>query len=122
MKIDDEFEHQVRCYRRFQESEYGNKYRFKLLHKIDQLPIPEELYDIVDEATFKTIEPNRLPLFLGSQFGIYPRIHELFIDKNKRLIAVYAKSGLSGLVYGLVFYEHSFPEHPGKKIMEFRNH
>ncbi len=122
MFTEEEFEGRVRCYRRFQESDLVHLYRFEILKKIDQLPIPDELYDLVDEVTFKKIEPNRIPLFLGSSFGLYPNIKELFTDKKQRLIAIYSKSLLSGLVYGLVFYEYVFPQLPGKKIMEFRNH
>ncbi len=79
-QTDEKFESKVICYRRFQESDLGNRYRFKVLKKICQLPIPDELCDQVDEVTFKTIETNRIPLFLGSQFGIHPRIHDLFND------------------------------------------
>lgn len=58
--------------------------------------------DFVPRKEFFTPEPNRLPLFIGSQFGIRPNLHsnKEFLTGQLR-IAVLAKSQLSGCVAGL---------------------
>ena len=63
---------------------------------------PEHLVDIVEIEEFLQIEEKRLPLFLGTQFGISPRIDTHFGDgKNGVLVAILTKSMLSGCVAGL---------------------
>jgi len=58
--------------------------------------------DLVPRKEFFTPEPNRLPLFIGSQFGIRP-----YLDRNKEFltgqlrVAILGKSQLSGCVAGL---------------------
>jgi hypothetical protein len=80
-----------------------NKLRFKKLK--NGYPIfkfPEHLIDDVDIEQFLLVEENRLPLFIGSQFGIHPNPNEIFKNVTKSiLIAKMNKSLLSGLVSGL---------------------
>ena len=55
--------------------------RFKIVDfGMPEFEIPPHLVDIVNPLTFLQHEPQRLPLFIGTQFGIGPRI-PLF-DKN----------------------------------------
>ena len=51
------------------------------------------ILDIVGAEEFMKTEYDRLPLFIGTQFGIYPRPEKVvgFYDEN-RLIAILGKS------------------------------
>jgi hypothetical protein len=85
---------------------HGHK-RFKRLETgYPPFEINEELIDIVSLEDFIRIEKDRLPLFIGSQFGINPRINEIpgFFNGRKQ-IAILAKSLLSGSVSGLTLYQ-----------------
>lgn len=66
---------------------------------------PEEFTDIVGVEEFYADEPDRLPFFVGCQFGILPYKKEHFQylkGKNSTTrVAILAKSVLSGLVDGL---------------------
>lgn len=86
---------------------YGNK-RFKFLKDL-QMPIQidPDIVDYVGEDEFSKIEEDRIPLGLGTQFGIYPRIvgtpNSAFCNGEK-VVAFIAKSLLSGHVDGLNLY------------------
>ena len=73
--------------------------------------------DLVTPEEFFTPEPNRLPLFLGTQFGISPHLnkHKEFLTGHLR-VAIIAKSQLSGNVAGLFIEDvdlvQSEPEKP----------
>jgi hypothetical protein len=93
--------------------------KFKSIFK-GNLPfeIDDDIFDRVELEEFVKIEQNRIPLFLGSQFGIAPRINELpeFFNGEK-IIAILAKSMLSGHVSGLTMYkihENEKQFHPHK--------
>ncbi len=64
--------------------------------------------DTVSLDVFIRNEPDRLPLFIGSQFGVNPRINEIpgFFNGAKE-IAILAKSLLSGAVAGVSIYRIS---------------
>lgn len=56
--------------------------------------------DLVDVEVFFQLESNRLPLFVGSQFGLHPRLDNIkLVDGH--LVAVLCKSMLSGYISGL---------------------
>jgi hypothetical protein len=85
---------------------YGHM-RFKRLEKgYPPFVIDDELIDTVEFEEFIKIENDRIPIFIGSQFGINPRIKEIpnFFNGIK-LIAILSKSLLSGCVNGLTLYE-----------------
>ena len=65
--------------------------------------IDRDLIDTVDRGPFAVREEDRIPFFLGSQFGIHPRMDEVpgFFNGDK-VIAVLNNSLLSGAVSGLV--------------------
>jgi hypothetical protein len=63
------------------------------------------LYDVENLENFITPEINRLPLFIGSQFGIQPKLEDIFKSYDENIqIAVLNKSLLSGAVAGLKIY------------------
>lgn len=81
--------------------------RLKRLEKgYPPFEIDESLIDIVSAEEFVKIEEKRLPLFIGSQFGIHPEMNNIpdFFNGHK-LIAILGKSLLSGSVDGLSIYE-----------------
>ncbi|MFN3299394.1 MAG: hypothetical protein ACK41Z_04295 [Sediminibacterium sp.] len=81
---------------------YGTM-RFKWLgFQIPPFEIDEKLFDNVKKDDFNKIEINRIPLLLGSQFGLSPNIDLIpeFFNGNK-LVAILSKSLLSGRVAGL---------------------
>lgn len=67
-----------------------------------------DLVDRVSDEEFLSIEADRIPLGLGCQFGIHPRMIQ---DENspfyngEKLVALLAKSVLSGNVAGLKIYK-----------------
>jgi hypothetical protein len=68
--------------------------------------VDKAIIDIVEFEEFIIIEEQRTPLFIGSQFGIYPKIDDIpqFFNGEK-LIAILAKSLLSGCVSGLYLHQ-----------------
>ncbi len=106
------------------DQDHGQK-RFKKLN-VDYPPfeIDEAIIDTVEWDEFIKIEEHRIPFFIGSQFGINPRIIEMpeFFN-GKKLVAILSKSLLSGHVSGLNLYQ--IEEHEDKfnhnKIAEFKN-
>jgi hypothetical protein len=88
------------------DQQHGQK-RFKRLDKgYPPFEIDEALIDIVEFDEFIQIEERRVPLLIGSQFGIYPRIDDIpqFFNGEK-LIAILGKSLLSGHIAGLSLYQ-----------------
>ena len=77
-------------------------------------------YDVVDDKTFISEENDRLPLFLDTQFGISPRIQDVYSYDCKGYVAILEKSGLSDTVAGLMVYsieDHKLTE----KIVSVEN-
>lgn len=62
----------------------------------------EGIIDAVSREEYITKEANRIPIFIGSQFGIAPKPEdvELVFARNK-YVAILSKSQLSGHVHGL---------------------
>ena len=90
-----------------QDKKFGHL-RFKLLKDKGYLPfdIDKDLVDKVGLDDFVKIEENRIPFFIGTQFGIYPNIDEIpNFYNNYKLIGILGKSILSGCVAGLSIYK-----------------
>jgi hypothetical protein len=64
--------------------------------------VDASLFDYVERSDFIKIEKDRIPLLLGSQFGLNPNIDLMpeFFNGTK-LVAILNKSLLSGHVAGL---------------------
>lgn len=97
-------------------TEFG-KYRFKRLDKgfkgYPPFEFDSNILDVVNLQTFIKVEEDRIPLFVGTQFGIYPWFND-FPDfySEERTIAVLEKSVLSGHVAGLGIYKvNAFSKH-----------
>ena len=74
--------------------QYGTKY--------PPFEIDKEIIDIVDLEEFLLVESNRLPFFVGTQYGIVPRLESIpGLHEQPRIIAILGKSMLSGHVAGL---------------------
>lgn len=74
----------------------------KLKSGYPQFDFPDELVDEVDLEEFISEDNNRIPLFIGSQFGLYPNPNKIFYKTNESLLlARLDKSLLSGHVSGL---------------------
>lgn len=93
--------------REMREDPIFGKCTFKLYRldgHADRLIIGE--YSIVNFEEFNKVEPLRIPLLLGCQFGIFPRPESLagFYNEDK-YVAIINKSVLSGLVSGVTIYQ-----------------
>jgi hypothetical protein len=92
--------------RHFKQNPAYGHLRFKKLDQVKfgypRFDINESLIDIVDLETFTRVEDNRIPLFIGTQFGLHPWFYDFpeFYKENK-IIAVLGKSVLSENVDGL---------------------
>jgi hypothetical protein len=87
----------------FQKDDANRNKRFKILNcGYPNFVLDTIHYDIVEVEEFNFIEDKRLPLFIGTQFGIVPKIENLhnFFNGEKE-IAILGKSVLSGAVAGL---------------------
>ena len=74
-----------------------NQMKFKMLASgYPRFDFPEDLVEEVDLSDFYEPEENRLPLYIGTQFGIFPRDYPVETFEGKK-IAVLRKSLLSGL-------------------------
>jgi hypothetical protein len=62
----------------------------------------ETLIDVVDLDTFIKNEETRIPLFIGTPMGLFPRLYEIpnFLSEDK-IVAILSKSLLTGHVAGL---------------------
>lgn len=80
--------------------------RFKKIEKgYPDFVMYPSLYDVESLESFTTPEIGRLPLFIGSQFGIQPKLEEVFKSYDTNIkIAILNKSLLSGSVAGLKIY------------------
>jgi hypothetical protein len=109
--------------------------RFKRLEKgyPPSVQFPTESIDIVDYDVFYDNEPDRLPFFVGSQFGLQPfkAEHSKYLEGKYDTVrvAVLGRSALSGHVAGLSIYEiqwiHDEPKSAyrvWKKIREIRKY
>lgn len=111
--------------KRFAENPSNQGKRFKRLATgYPPFDIDKTLVDVVGLDEFVKIEPHRLPLFIGSQFGINPKIHELpqFFNGEKP-VAILGKSMLSGAVGGLSIYliQHGESSFTYNKIEYYEN-
>lgn len=104
-----------------QQDQYFGNIRFKKLNLgYPIFVLHPHLYDEVNLNEFIASEHNRLPIFIGSQFGINPRLEDVFLSNNEiKLIAVLNKSLLSGAVSGLKIY--SVLHYELKEIAFFKN-
>lgn len=107
---------------------YGN-YRFKQLETgYPPFEIDENIIDTVTREEFVEIEDERIPLFIGCQFGIFPKMNEIqnFYNGTKRF-AILSKSLLSGRAHALSIYEvdkderHFLRYTSHFKVIEFTN-
>lgn len=93
--------------KKFKEEQKNCQKRFKRLERgYPPFELDESLIDIVDMEEFILIEEFRIPIFVGSQFGIYPRLEKMpeFFN-GRKVIAILSKSLLSGHVSGLTIYQ-----------------
>ncbi|MBI6115982.1 hypothetical protein [Salegentibacter maritimus] len=82
-----------------------NQIKFKMLASgYPGFDFPEDLVEEVDLSGFYETEENRFPLYIGTQFGIFPRDFPEETFEGKK-IAVLNKSLLSGLQTGIIIYE-----------------
>lgn len=81
------------------------------------------LFDVVSLEDFITPEENRMPLFIGSQFGIHPRLENIFTNKEdgEIIIAILNKSLLSGHVAGLKISVYRQGNNSLEKLIFFDN-
>jgi hypothetical protein len=110
------------------DSTYGNM-RFKMLEtlktKYPPFEIDNTIIDKVDLSTFIKDDDNRIPFFIGSQFGLSPGHPLSYFHKteNVRIIAILGKSFLSGCVFGITLYkiEKNDGELQMNKFLVFEN-
>lgn len=90
------------------DSEWKN-IKFKTTnYKYPPFEIPVNMVEEVDRKTFWTVEQNRIPLFIGTQFGVCPisiDSREVLARFNNGFFAILSKSGLSGVVVGVKIYQ-----------------
>jgi hypothetical protein len=112
--------------KKFKEEQKSCQKRFKRLERgYPPFELDESLIDIVDMEEFIMIEEFRIPIFVGSQFGIYPRIEKMpeFFN-GRKVIAILSKSLLSGHVSGLTIYqiEENEKQFNYKRVERYPNH
>jgi hypothetical protein len=84
---------------------FGNK-RFKKLDRVyPSFDIDESLIDTVNMDEFLKIEEDRIPFFIGSQFGIAPGFEIAGFFNGEKVVAILKKSLMSGMVVGLFLYK-----------------
>ena len=115
-------EHTTYWIKHFKENEEFGHLRFKLLKDgpYPRFDIDGSLIDEVELDDFVKIEENRIPFFIGSQFGITPIMDKIpnFYNGDK-IIGILGKSLLSGSVAGLTIYK--CVGNKRVKIVHFKN-
>lgn len=99
--------------------------RFKILKKgYPNFDFYPGMLDPVSKQEFNRYEKYRLPLFIGTQLGLYPKTSSLFFYHD-RIIAILGKSTLSGHVSGLSLYRIKAGDNRinmlNNKIITFKN-
>ena len=92
---------------RFQQNKFWKDYRFKKLNSgYPRFDFPIELIDEVEIEDFLLAEDSRIPLFVGSQFGVHPNPEETFKNTgNSILVAKLDKSLLSGQCFWIKYLQ-----------------
>lgn len=105
-----------------QNNNYWKDIRFKKLNVgYPKFVMYPALFDEVNLEDFLKLENNRIPFFIGSQFGINPRLETVYsVDDENVLIAILCKSLLSSTVAGLKIYSLK-RNHELKEIIYFKN-
>ena len=109
--------------KRFKKDATNSHKRFKKLSiGYPKFDIDKEIIDTVEFDEFIRIEKQRIPLFIGSQFGIYPRLNDMpnFFNGDKAF-AILSKSLISGNVSGLSLYEYKLEKNKYYKIHHYEN-
>ncbi|MDG1148000.1 MAG: hypothetical protein P8N52_06825 [Crocinitomicaceae bacterium] len=104
--------------------QHGQKWFKRLKTGYSDFNIDKSLIDIVELEEFIKIEDQRIPIFVGTQFGIYPRIDQVpHFFNGEKLLAILGKSILSGCVSGLSLYQinRNDSKFTYNKIQTFRN-
>jgi len=72
--------------------------KYKLLNTgyPSTIKFPENII-FVDNECFIKAESNQIPLFIGTQFGVFPKEHSSFQNFIGQKIAIIGKSLLSGV-------------------------
>ncbi len=106
---------------KFQQNKYWKDYRFKKLKLgYPKFDFPVELIDTVGTKEFLKVEIERIPLFIGTQFGIYPNPKETYKNiQQPILVAKLDKSLISGCVSGLSIC--SYKDDKFQEIEYFKN-
>lgn len=102
-KINLEQSHTLLCYQELKYHPHWRLYSFKKLD-CDYPPYKAPLGIIteVEVNQFREKEEFVLPFFVATQFGIFPKVKEVYGDiEELGLIAILKKSMLSGCVAGL---------------------
>ena len=76
------------------------------------------MIDSVSENEFEQEESERIPFFLGTQFGIRPNLESSLTLHENQIIAILAKSVLSGSVFWLSINRYSNGERKLIKLFE----
>ena len=108
--------------KKMQKEEGWANLRFKQLitnSGYPQFTMPEERIDRVDHEAFMKDEPDRLPLFIGTQFGVAPWYPLQGNGRGLKAFAVLGQSGLSGVVAGVRVY--SCEKGVEELVIDFRN-
>ncbi len=105
----------------FKKDSFWGTIRFKKLNTgYPPFTIPSNLIDVVEMDEFLKDEEKRLPLFIGSQFGIHPRLEKIYKNEAKfKVIAILSKSLLSGCVSSLAIYVVNGNDY--NKVKRFEN-
>lgn len=78
------------------------KRKFKVLeHDIPEFKLSKNSFDYVSKKDFIKNEKSRVPLFIGTQFGIFPKEYIELENFKNRKIAILGKSLLSGAQSGI---------------------
>lgn len=105
----------VKCFNNFFKDSFWKDYSFKILNKgYPEFEYPKDKMSIVKFEHFADNENSKIPLLVGSQFGIHPNPKEVFRGVDKvLLVARLNKSLLSGVVHGLglyIYHKENFKE------------
>ncbi len=81
------------------------KRKFKVLkHDIPEFRLSKNSFDYVSKKDFIKNEKSRVPLFIGTQFGIFPKDYIESENFKNRKIAILGKSLLSGTQSGIKYF------------------
>ena len=111
------------CFERYLSSSQWKEVSFKKLSHSNYFPSEGTggIIETVSPRDFRKREGNRIPLFLGNQFGIFPSLENSLNPEGKSCFGVFHKKAMAGHISGISVFFYYPQKKRIEKIANFPN-